>query len=125
MAKNINDLINAIGASLSYGDILAGEQLAKISAMIVKARIDRGMTQKEFAEMLGVSQSMVSKWESEDYNFTVEALAHICEKLGWDMNIELKPHKPNQFGKIAHLLYSNWSIKTTGTTMNAGYEVAS
>lgn len=91
MAKNMNDLINAISDSLSYGDILAAEQLSKISTMLVKARLDRGMTQKEFASMLGVPQDMVSKWESEDYDFTIKALTHICDKLGWDMNMDFKP----------------------------------
>ena len=39
------------------------------------------MTQKEFAKKLNVSQGMVSKWESEDYNFTIESLAQIAEKI--------------------------------------------
>ncbi|MCH5279935.1 MAG: helix-turn-helix transcriptional regulator [Lachnospiraceae bacterium] len=29
-----------------------------------------GMTQLEFAKHMGVSQGMVSKWESREYNFT-------------------------------------------------------
>lgn len=64
---------------------------------IVKARIEKGMTQTEFADFMGVSQGMVSKWESEDYNFTIEAIANICEKLDWDMNVELKPKKKTGF----------------------------
>ena len=91
MAHNKKALINALSESLSFGDVLAAEQLARISAMIVKARIDRKMTQKEFASMLGVSQSMVSKWESEYYNFSIESLANICSKLGWDLNVEMRP----------------------------------
>ena len=97
MAGNLNDLINSLSESLSYGDVLAGEQLAKISSAIVKARIEKDMTQTEFAEYMGVSQGMVSKWESEDYNFTIEALASICEKLDWDMNVELKPRSKAGF----------------------------
>lgn len=125
MAKNMNDLINAISDSLSYGDILAAQQLAKISAMIVKARMDRGMTQKEFASLLGVSQGMVSKWESEDYNFTIEALAHICDKLGWDMNVELKPQTYNKFSKVRNRLQPNWKNKSDSNVVNKGFEVAS
>lgn len=125
MAKNMNDLINAISDSLSYGDILAAEQLSKISTMIVKARLDRGMTQKEFASMLGVSQGMVSKWESEDYNFTIEALAHICDKLGWDMNVDLKPQTSNKFSTVRNMLHHNWNNKSDCRIANKGFEVAS
>lgn len=39
------------------------------------------MSQKEFATYMGVSQSMVSKWESREYNFTTKALNEICKKL--------------------------------------------
>ncbi len=57
-------------------------QLAKISAKIERYRIEKGMTQKEFATYMGVTQGMVSKWESRDYNFTVKTLNEICDKLG-------------------------------------------
>ena len=63
-----------------------------ISGQDVKElRKSLGMTQKEFAHLLGVSQSMVSKWESEYYNFSIESLANICSKLGWDLNVEMRP----------------------------------
>ena len=38
---------------------------------------------------LNVSQGMVSKWESEDYNFTIESLAQIAEKLELNLEISL------------------------------------
>ncbi len=48
------------------------------------------MTQKEFAEFMGVTQGMVSKWESREYNFTIKSLNEICEKLGLDCSVEVK-----------------------------------
>ena len=119
MAHNKRDLINALSESLSFGDVLAAEQLARISAMIVKARIDRKMTQKEFASMLGVSQSMVSKWESEYYNFSIESLANICSKLGWDLNVEIRPHSSSEYSKLHNYTNSNWATKAVSGN-NAG-----
>lgn len=55
---------------------------AGISVEIEMARMNLGMNQKEFAKFMGVSQGMISKWESGDYNFTIEALARIGSKLG-------------------------------------------
>ncbi|MBO4560217.1 MAG: helix-turn-helix domain-containing protein [Lachnospiraceae bacterium] len=67
---------------LSKPEIKSNIELAKISARLEMKRIDLGMTQKQFAEYMGVSQGMVSKWESREYNFTIATLNDICEKLG-------------------------------------------
>ena len=45
------------------------------------------MSQKEFAAYMGVSQGMISKWESREYNFTVRSLNEICQKLNLKFNI--------------------------------------
>ena len=51
------------------------------------------------ASFMGVSQAMISKWESGEYNFTINTLNEICDKLGLDFNPE--PYDPyrakNQF----------------------------
>ncbi len=39
---------------------------------------------------MGVTQGMVSKWESRDYNFTIRSLNEICEKLGLNLLVELE-----------------------------------
>lgn len=89
MKNKVNQLIDAISQTLPSGDIVAARQLAKISSVILSNRLERGMSQKQFAEFTGVSQGMVSKWESGEYNFTVETLASICEKLNLDFDINL------------------------------------
>jgi transcriptional regulator with XRE-family HTH domain len=66
---------------LSETEIKTTVELAKISARIEKRRLDMGMTQKEFANYMGVSQGMVSKWESGEYNFSINSLNEICNKL--------------------------------------------
>ena len=61
--------------------------LAKISGQIERCRIDMHMSQKEFATYMGVSQTMVSKWESREYNFTIKALNEICEKVNLTITV--------------------------------------
>lgn len=61
------------------------EIVASIAVSLIKERKLRNWTQTDMAKYLGVSQSMVSKWESAEYNFTIEALVEIAVKL--DMSI--------------------------------------
>ena len=51
------------------------------------------MTQKEFAKFMGVTQGMISKWESAEYNFSVESIAQIAEKLGVTVDITFTPEQ--------------------------------
>ena len=55
--------------------------------IIERCRLDMHMSQKEFAAYMGVSQGMISKWESREYNFTVRSLNEICQKLNLKFNI--------------------------------------
>ena len=91
MKNKMDALVNAFADVLSESEVVTAIQLGKISAVLEISRIEKGMTQKEFAEFMGVSQGMVSKWESEEYNFTVGTLAKICEKLGLELEINMKP----------------------------------
>lgn len=74
--------VNWLGDGLSELEIKQTKELAKISARIEMKRRELGLSQKQFAEKIGVSQGMISKWESGEYNFTINTLNDICEKLG-------------------------------------------
>lgn len=58
------------------------KKLTIISGKIYLKRIDLGMDQKAFAKYMGVTQGLVSRWESGSYNFSIATLISICEKLG-------------------------------------------
>jgi transcriptional regulator with XRE-family HTH domain len=63
-----------------------------------------GMTQKEFADYMGVTQGMVSKWESREYNFTIKSLNEICQKLNLELYVSLdKPRSKEDFNIV------NWT----------------
>lgn len=89
-AKQIGELFSVFSAHMSDAEFKSAIINAQISARIAKERIDRGMTQKEFAEFLGVSQPMVSKWEAGNYNFTISAVSSIFDKLGLDYIFHIK-----------------------------------
>lgn len=80
-AKNTN----WISEGFSETEVRTMVELAKISVRIERCRIEMGMTQQEFAEYMGVSQEMVSKWESREYHFTTDILNEICHKLNLDV----------------------------------------
>ena len=60
----------------------ASELIAAIAVTVQQERRAQGLTQKEFAEKLGVSQSMISQWENGEENFTVATLVRISSALG-------------------------------------------
>jgi len=62
----------------------------KISIALFEYRIKHGLSQKKLAEKLGVTQPMIAKLESGDYNYTIEQLWKIAGKLEFKFNIEFK-----------------------------------
>lgn len=59
----------------------------EISTAIFEYRVKNNLTQKELASRLGVTQAMVSKLESGDYNYSVEQLWKISQKLDFKFKI--------------------------------------
>lgn len=91
MPNTSNEMFEYLSNHISKSDIYAAKAIAKISMFLFKCRRELNMTQKDFAKMMGVSQGMVSKWESAEYNFTIENIAHIAEKLKVTFEIEFAP----------------------------------
>ena len=81
---------NWVSEGFSEAEVKTMIELAKISARIERCRIDMQMTQKEFADYMGVTQGMVSKWESREYNFTIKTLNEICQKIDFELSVSLE-----------------------------------
>ena len=75
----------------------------KIGILIQKLRREKGFTQKEIADMLGVSDKAVSKWERGNGCPDISLWATLSEVLGADIKKllmgELYPNKPD-IGKM-------------------------
>ena len=70
--------------------------LVDISLKLINYRIDNNLTQEKLAKKLEISQAMVSKLESGDYNPTVEQLWKISKKLNWTFRLILESKKDNE-----------------------------
>ena len=86
MNNSIEKFAEALSNSVTSSDLRSAEILSNISLCLIKYRMDHKMDQKAFAKCLGVSQPMVSKYESGNYNFTIRSLVDITEKLEVNFN---------------------------------------
>lgn len=59
----------------------------KISKLIKEIRKNNNLTQKELADKLEITQAMVSKLESGEYNPSIGFLFKIASKLGWKFQL--------------------------------------
>lgn len=76
--------VNSVQSSIKMYYDLSYE----ISTYIFDYRIKNKLSQSGLAKILGVTQSMVSKLESGDYNISLENLCNVMAKL--DTKISLK-----------------------------------
>ena len=84
------DLLKLFDNYVTSADLKSAIVLSDISLAIASKREELAMTQKEFAKYMGVSQSMVSKWEDGAYNFTIEKICEIFDKLKMDFDFSIK-----------------------------------
>lgn len=73
---------------------------------IVELRKQKGLSQKELGDMLGVSNKAVSKWENGESMPKLSTMLKLAEIMGIDGNeiIGLQP------GKMNHLLLTNRNL---------------
>jgi len=64
--------------------------IAHVSAVIFNKRQEMKMTEKEFADFLGVSLTMLIKYESTSHDFKISQLAEIADKLNLSFEILLE-----------------------------------
>jgi transcriptional regulator with XRE-family HTH domain len=62
-----------------------------IGAMIRANRKNRGLRQEQLAELLGVSKSAVSQYESGKGSLNVATLAKVAYALGCNIEIKMTP----------------------------------
>lgn len=80
--------------TITKADIEYSKIKFNISEAIISKRESLGMSQSQFAKYLGVSQPMVSKYENSEYNFSVEALVKLCDKLDLKLSIDIVDNNP-------------------------------
>ena len=90
MSDKLNELIEMMAHEIDYCDTVAAKQLATISTTIVKERIRLGLSQNDFAEYLGLSKDTIIQMESGNYDYSINELAKIFEKLNFKWTIKIE-----------------------------------
>ena len=67
---------------LSEADKAEAKVLADIAMALHNKRVAMGLNQKEFGKLYNVSQTVASRWESGEYNFTIHTLINVLTNLG-------------------------------------------
>jgi DNA-binding XRE family transcriptional regulator len=61
----------------------------KVISEIIRARIEKNITQNQLAAMIGTKQSNISRLESGEYNPSLEFLNKVAQALGKSLDIKL------------------------------------
>lgn len=78
----LENLVEELAQPMSTTEIAELTIQLQIGKVIKEARKAKHFTQTAFANVMGVTQSMVSQWESGECNFTLHTLISIGEVLG-------------------------------------------
>lgn len=87
---NLSDLIVALSKNMTDVEIAQTAMSLEIGRVIRAARKKCGWTQKRFAAEMKVNQSLVSRWESGNCNYTIDTLVQISHILGLSMQCPFK-----------------------------------
>ena len=91
MKATLEDLVFALTKDMTASEMAETALHIQIQQMIHDTRMAKGWTQKDLAEKMGVKQSLVSRWESGECNYTIDTLIDIADALGLSVQCPLKP----------------------------------
>lgn len=63
----------------------------ELVSAILSARIEKGLTQKDLAQLTGISQADISRIENGDANPTLDTIQRLAVALGCTLSIKLQP----------------------------------
>ena len=62
----------------------------KLISQVIGVRVKKGISQKELARRMGTKQSAIARFESGNYNPTIEFLDRTAQALGTELVIGFK-----------------------------------
>lgn len=89
MKATLDDLVHALTKHMTAVDMMQTALHIEISRLIRNTRRELKMSQKDMADKMGVKQSMISRWESGECNYTIDTLVEIADALGLSVQCPL------------------------------------
>jgi len=71
-----------------------GKLEREIAAQMIGLRLNLGMNQTQFAELIGVKQSFLSRLENGEQNITIQTLQEIAQRAGANVKIDISLQEP-------------------------------
>lgn len=99
--KDLDALLEMLTQGQSDEELLMMSLQTDIAATISAVRVSKNISQKDLAQKLGVTQSLVSKWETGETNFTLLTLVRIALALGIEARSPFEPIRP-QYRSVSH-----------------------
>ena len=62
----------------------------KIISQLISARLEKGLSQEQLAQLIGTQRSNICRIESGSQNLSIDMLVKICTALGKDINLSLE-----------------------------------
>lgn len=84
---NAGEYLNKLCADMSASKSYYYDIQCTLSTTLLEYRLKHSLTSKDMASYLEVSPSMLSNYESGDYDFSLSQICDICEKLNLKLNL--------------------------------------
>lgn len=94
----------------NYAGYMSTKALDDFSLQLVNYRIEHHLNQTELARELGITQPMVSQYESGTNNITVKRLCEICEKIGVRVRLDYEDAGTSELSKTYFDPEANCSV---------------
>ena len=62
-----------------------------VSLLLFRYRMDHSLTQRQLADQLGMTQAMVSSYETGSRNISLKTLSQIAARIGYDVSLTFTP----------------------------------
>ena len=95
MGKNFRDTLNERMKDPAFlAEWNAQEPERQIMRAIAEGRAEKDMTQKQLAEVTGITQADISRLESGTANPSLRTLKRLAAGMGMALNVEFVPIQP-------------------------------
>lgn len=111
-AKSVFGAIREETPSVKAAEKALGSRLV-VAKNVMRLRIQRGYTQKQLAEELGVRQPRIAEIEGARANLQIDTLDRLAKVFGVEAATLLKSDKPNRLSRVMAAPTSLPTVRTT------------